>query len=405
MEQGPYFVGKDGKLNENPFSWNKQANMLYIEQPAGVGFSYCDTEADKVTGDEQAAADNFQLIRQFLSRFPERQSNDFFISSESYGGHYIPQLALEILKKNTDGLINFKGFLVGNPYVDPLSNTITQFDAYYSHGLLAKPLFDRWKVKCTDPDSFGSKGCNRLMEDMFQEFGQGINPYALDYPVCKEEGASPYKVRSKIESRKLSNMKLDPAGESVDLSGTATSSQVQALLNQTGQRGVENDATFARTSYQPCSMTYLKRYFDRSDVREAIHVRKSMDQGWEVCGGVNYSDQDVMIPTIALYQELVDRGKAGEHNLRMLVYSGDDDSICSTAGTQWWIWDLTGIDTMWKAWSAKDQTSGFATKFDMGHHSNATFSFVTVHGAGHEVPSYRPMEALELFRRYLNGIW
>ena len=58
-------------------------------------------------------------------------SNDFHISSESYGGHYMPQLAEEILKRNekakADGsapVINFSGFLVGNPYTDAQSNEV-----------------------------------------------------------------------------------------------------------------------------------------------------------------------------------------------------------------------------------------------------------------------------------------
>jgi len=65
--------------------------MLYVEQPAGVGFSYSDDPDDYTTGDAQAASDNYVLIQQFLERFPERKSNDFYITSESYGGHYIPE--------------------------------------------------------------------------------------------------------------------------------------------------------------------------------------------------------------------------------------------------------------------------------------------------------------------------
>lgn len=86
MEHGPYIVDSEGQVTTNPYSFNKVANMLYIEQPAGVGFSYADREVDLNTGDAQAAVDNYFVILEFLKRFPERQSNDFIISSESYGG-------------------------------------------------------------------------------------------------------------------------------------------------------------------------------------------------------------------------------------------------------------------------------------------------------------------------------
>lgn len=73
-------------MSENPFRWNKIANMLFIEAPCGVGFSYVENPADLKTGDLKTARDNYQLIRQFFARFPALLSNPFFISSESYGG-------------------------------------------------------------------------------------------------------------------------------------------------------------------------------------------------------------------------------------------------------------------------------------------------------------------------------
>lgn len=96
-EQGPFFIDAKGTLAPNPFSWNKAANMLYIEQPAGVGFSYSERVKDYTTGDAKAASDMYLLIREFLTRYPERQSNDFYIASESYGGHYMPQCKLLLL--------------------------------------------------------------------------------------------------------------------------------------------------------------------------------------------------------------------------------------------------------------------------------------------------------------------
>jgi hypothetical protein len=90
VEHGPFFWTVDGELFANPYSWNLHANILYVETPVGVGFSYSDVQDDYITGDAQTAIDNYMLIIKFLERFPERQSNDLYVASESYGGHYIP---------------------------------------------------------------------------------------------------------------------------------------------------------------------------------------------------------------------------------------------------------------------------------------------------------------------------
>ena len=90
-EHGPFFISETGDLTPNPYSWNSLANMLYIEQPAGVGFSYSEKNSDYSIGDSKVASDAFELIVQFFNRFPERQSNPFYVASESYGGHYMPQ--------------------------------------------------------------------------------------------------------------------------------------------------------------------------------------------------------------------------------------------------------------------------------------------------------------------------
>ena len=74
----------------------------------------------------------------------------------------------------------------------------------------------------------------------------------------------------------------------------------------------------------------------------------------------------------------------------------------------------------WQPWKVNEngQISGYVTQFDMSSHFNdhrhgfedgnavvKSFRFVTVRRAGHEVPSYRPQEALEMFRRFLNDEW
>ena len=66
------------------------ANMVFIEQPVGVGFSKANDGTQY--GDQQSAEANFKFVLGFFERYPEYKTNDFYISSESYGGHYMPTL-------------------------------------------------------------------------------------------------------------------------------------------------------------------------------------------------------------------------------------------------------------------------------------------------------------------------
>lgn len=76
--------------------------MLYIEAPAGVGFSY-NTNKNYKFDDDRTANENREAVEQFFAKFPEYKSNKFFITGESYAGIYVPTLAEAILKGELDG--------------------------------------------------------------------------------------------------------------------------------------------------------------------------------------------------------------------------------------------------------------------------------------------------------------
>ena len=85
-ENGPFRPDAQGNLLRNEFSWNRVANVLYLESPAGVGFSYSDNTTDYITGDDQTAADTYTALQEFFKAFPSLRANDFWITGESYGG-------------------------------------------------------------------------------------------------------------------------------------------------------------------------------------------------------------------------------------------------------------------------------------------------------------------------------
>ena len=89
-------------IEYNPYSWNSMANMLYIESPPCVGFSYpysmdCSTY---YTDDNTTKHDNLEALYSFFDKFPEFGNHSFYITGESYVGHFGPQLAALIVDEN-----------------------------------------------------------------------------------------------------------------------------------------------------------------------------------------------------------------------------------------------------------------------------------------------------------------
>jgi len=367
-EQGPFRPDVDGVLQENPYAWNKVANMVFLEQPVGVGFSYSDNEDDYKIGDDQAAQDNLATVRGFLAKFPHLKSVPLYITSESYGGHYMPTLAVAIINfndalTNSEDRINFRGFAVGNPYTDYYSGVGAEMETYWGKQLLPKPAWDVYVANgcITTAGQLNNSVCSSLILDFMKKIGN-LNPYALDYPVCL----------------------------------TAQQRTMHAFLH-------DGSLSEGALAYEPCEDQFSTDYLNRDDVKSALHVRG--DIAWDECSRTTkYELKDKMLPMEKYYRTVLE--SKTHPDLRVLVYSGDDDSVCGTIGTQRWIYDL-GYPVLkkydWTTWTVDGQTAGYVTKFSIGKAKESRFSFVTVHFAGHEVPTYKPKEALDLFEKYLNG--
>ena len=93
-EHGPYvFVGQGVDLVVNPYAWNMNASVIYLEAPAGVGFSIMGDASNNYTTDQITAHDNLLALLQFFKGFYEYRNHQFFISGESYAGIYVPYLS------------------------------------------------------------------------------------------------------------------------------------------------------------------------------------------------------------------------------------------------------------------------------------------------------------------------
>ncbi|EER14821.1 conserved hypothetical protein [Perkinsus marinus ATCC 50983] len=99
-------------------SWNEQANLLYVDQPAGTGFS---VGPPVTNGSFEAADDLYMALQEFFAKHTKYGGKDFYITGEDYAGHYIPAIAHKIWRENTKGIephINLRGLAIGNGWMN-----------------------------------------------------------------------------------------------------------------------------------------------------------------------------------------------------------------------------------------------------------------------------------------------
>lgn len=122
-EIGPYHLDERSLATEdfnktgiptifrNEYSWSKVANLLIINNPPPVGYSFCYPAGPSgyfnscgTHNDSRTAFHSATYLENFAYAFEEFMDNDWYITGESYAGVYIPTLVREILS-NKDSLI------------------------------------------------------------------------------------------------------------------------------------------------------------------------------------------------------------------------------------------------------------------------------------------------------------
>jgi cathepsin A (carboxypeptidase C) len=124
-ENGPYNWSYDptrrrshGDMNYNANSWNNKANVMYIDQPLGTGFSSPKNIFQYRWTEKQIAEDFKAFLIGFIEKYPQFINRDIYLMGESYAGHYIPSISNHLFF-NPDERIKIAGLAIGNGWVDP----------------------------------------------------------------------------------------------------------------------------------------------------------------------------------------------------------------------------------------------------------------------------------------------
>ncbi|CAG8804097.1 2128_t:CDS:2, partial [Racocetra persica] len=80
FELGPCSVNEDGAdTTINPYSWNSNASIIFLDQPTNVGYSY----GSKVSTTFAASIDVYAFLQIFFQEYPQYAHLDFHIAGES----------------------------------------------------------------------------------------------------------------------------------------------------------------------------------------------------------------------------------------------------------------------------------------------------------------------------------
>lgn len=128
FELGPCSIANDGlNTTHNPHSWNKNANIIFLDQPVNVGYSYS-SDGSTVNTSPVAGQDVYAFLELFLARYPKYADKPFHLAAESYGGTYAPNIASIIHKNNKEVAlaptpdllkINLASIILANGLTDP----------------------------------------------------------------------------------------------------------------------------------------------------------------------------------------------------------------------------------------------------------------------------------------------
>ncbi|KAL1815686.1 hypothetical protein ACET3Z_018260 [Daucus carota] len=364
-ELGPFFPRGDGRgLRINSKSWNKASNLLFVESPAGVGWSYSNTTSDYNCGDASTARDMYIFLINWFAKFPSFKDRDLFLTGESYAGHYIPQLAIALLDHNEQSRgykFNIKGVAIGNPLLKLDRDAPAVYEYFWSHGMISDEIGLAIFSECDfedytlDGKHNVSEACDKSMKKANDIVGKYINNYDVILDVCY-----PSIVEQELRLRKM-----------------ATKISVGVDVCMVNERGF---------------------YFNLPEVQKALHAnRTNLKYEWVMCTSLlNYTGADENIDILPLLKRII------QNHVPVWVFSGDQDSVVPLLGSRTLVRELAHdmqfeVTVPYGAWFHKGQVGGWVTEY-----GNA-LTFATVRGAAHMVPYAQPSRALHLFSSFVRG--
>ncbi|CAF0841365.1 unnamed protein product [Rotaria sordida] len=286
-EIGPFRFQDENTIVENNGSWHMFANLLFIDQPVGTGFSYIDTDSF-IHELNQMSNQFLSFLDRYIEIFPELLQDDIYLAGESFAGQHIPYIAQEILTKRS--VLKLRGLLIGNGWIDP----VTTYESYLPFAV-----------------------ANNLVENNSVLYSNIAN----QVKVCQQALSNEVHVIDEACELILNQIKVYGA-----MNNHYTTKEKDRCVNV---YDVRLDDTWPDCGMNwPSDIKYVTLYLHRQDVKSRIHV-SSKKSGWTECADSVFQTFRAYhsIPSIKLLPDLL-------RQIPIVLYSGEYDLICNHWGTE-----------------------------------------------------------------------
>eukprot|EP00047_Mylnosiga_fluctuans_P003980 m.232076 g.232076 ORF g.232076 m.232076 type:complete len:442 (+) comp12297_c0_seq1:37-1362(+) len=347
LENGPCHINNATlETYSNPYSWNMKANVIYIDQPAGAGFSY-GAAGDMDKNEAEVSRDMYNFLQAFFGAYPQFHNNDFYIFGESYAGHFVPATAHAVFT-GTGPKINLKGLAVGNGLTAP--EIQYQWYAQMANNNSVRPLVSQAEyTRMTN----AIPGCINKIQKCQQSGGLACT---LAVESCNAAELTPVEATG------------------VNLYDIRIPCEVAPLCYDT---------------------SFVGKYLAQPSVQQALGV---VGHKWVQCNtGV---DEMFQGDWMQHYQVMLpDMLAAG---IRVLIYAGDVDFVCNYKGNKAWTLALDWPHNA--AFNAEGDHSWvvYGANAGLARSSNG-FTFLQVFEAGHMVPMDQPARASAMLQTFLTN--
>ncbi|KAM8945736.1 retinoid-inducible serine carboxypeptidase [Pelodytes ibericus] len=363
-EIGPF----DTYMNPRNTTWVKAANLLFVDNPVGTGYSY--------TTDDQALARNISmvtddmmvLLKQFFSFKKEFQEIPFYIFSESYGGKMAAAISLALHNGIKSGGIkcNFGGVALGDSWISPIDSVLSWGPYLYSVSLLDEQGLKKVQESAQKVENAVNSGQYELATDLWSKTEEVIEEYT--------DNVNFYNILTKESTMTENNYAEIPRFRN-------------PLLGQLFQRHM-----------LPLQKDYLYELMN-GPIRKVLKIIPD-DVTWGGQSQQVFSSMagDFMKPVIDIVDELL------KANINVTVYNGQFDLIVDTMGQKSWVKQLKWekLDSFknlnWTPLHMCPKCSETAAF----HKSFENFNFYWILKAGHMVPTDQGEMALKMLRMIIN---